>query len=60
MNRSILIIEGTAKDRAVLVTLKGIVTRNKIFSCEQIDECSNGMNECDVNAICSDLDGGYD
>ena len=39
---------------------EGIVMKNKIFSCEQINECSNGMHDCDSNAICTDLDGGYD
>ena len=39
---------------------EGVVTKNKIFSCEQTDECSKGMNDCDSNAVCTGLDGGYD
>ena len=39
---------------------EGITSKSKIFTCGQINECSNGMNECDSNAICTDLDGGYD
>ena len=30
------------------------------FKCDDIDECSNGENECDENSDCTNLPGSYD
>ena len=36
-------------------------SNGSVLECEDIDECSNGDNNCDLNlSICNNLDGSYE